>query len=162
MRGTQVEQGRVQIPFRPFKQHPGNSSSSSRAGHSGSPRGHRSFQACTFATVALIVCVILTSQAQLSTTMVPSRFLAGLVAPFAASASLVAASQLVPGAPSKVNATQPLGGPDSALLQHPADWSRDVLPIPVHSHNDYWRDVPILHALSLGVRSVESDVSLPR
>ncbi|CAO1614082.1 unnamed protein product [Parajaminaea phylloscopi] len=70
------------------------------------------------------------------------------------------ATKLVPGQVTKERVAQLLGGANSSLLKHPADWSRDVLPIPVHSHNDYWRDVPILDALALGVRSVESDVWL--
>ena len=51
-------------------------------------------------------------------------------------------------------------GPQSSILQHPADWSRNIQPIPVHSHNDYWRDVPVLEALAHGIRSVESDIWL--
>lgn len=73
---------------------------------------------------------------------------------------MVQGAKLVLGKTVKDSATELLGGPNSSLLRHPADWSRDVLPIPVHSHNDYWRDVPILNALALGVRSVESDVWL--
>lgn len=30
----------------------------------------------------------------------------------------------------------------------------------IHSHNDYWRDVPLFSALSHGVTSVEADVWL--
>jgi len=30
----------------------------------------------------------------------------------------------------------------------------------IHSHNDYWRDVPLYTALSYGVVSVEADVWL--
>jgi hypothetical protein len=30
----------------------------------------------------------------------------------------------------------------------------------IHSHNDYWRDVPLFSALSYGVTSVEADVWL--
>lgn len=30
----------------------------------------------------------------------------------------------------------------------------------IHSHNDYWRDVPVYEALSHGVRSIEADVWL--
>lgn len=31
---------------------------------------------------------------------------------------------------------------------------------PIHSHNDYWRDIPFYSALSVGAVSVEADVSL--
>lgn len=70
------------------------------------------------------------------------------------------ASRLQPANAKREGAVQPYGGPTASILQHPADWSRDVYPIPVHSHNDYWRDAPILDALALGVRSMETDVWL--
>lgn len=38
--------------------------------------------------------------------------------------------------------------------------THDLLVKNVHSHNDYWRPRPLLHALSFGVRSVEADVWL--
>lgn len=40
------------------------------------------------------------------------------------------------------------------------DFLRDVFPVPVHSHNDYWRDIPMLTALSYGCSSIEADVWL--
>lgn len=40
------------------------------------------------------------------------------------------------------------------------DFSRDIIPIPCHSHNDYWRDVPLYDALAAGCTSVEADVWL--
>ncbi|KAJ7103433.1 hypothetical protein B0H15DRAFT_212865 [Mycena belliarum] len=49
---------------------------------------------------------------------------------------------------------------NSSLLRYPTDFSRDIVPKGIHSHNDYWRDVPLLTALSLGVASVEADVWL--
>ncbi|PWO00275.1 hypothetical protein FA09DRAFT_327739 [Tilletiopsis washingtonensis] len=84
---------------------------------------------------------------------------AALLAPLLAAVQ-VAALRLVPAAPAELATPQPLGGIDAALLRHAADWSRDVQPLPVHSHNDYWRGVPVLDALARGVRSVESDVWL--
>ena len=36
----------------------------------------------------------------------------------------------------------------------------DVLPVPVHSHNDYWRRIPLFEALASGCISVEADVHL--
>ncbi|KAL1634143.1 Altered inheritance of mitochondria protein 6 [Neofusicoccum ribis] len=37
----------------------------------------------------------------------------------------------------------------------------DVNPLPCHSHNDYWRKVPLFDALSYGCTSVEADIWLP-
>jgi hypothetical protein len=42
---------------------------------------------------------------------------------------------------------------------HP-DFSRDIIPKAIHSHNDYWRQVPLFEALSDGVTGVEADVHL--
>lgn len=42
----------------------------------------------------------------------------------------------------------------------PPDFSRDIIPIPCHSHNDYWRHVPLYDALAAGCTSVEADVWL--
>ncbi|KAF8528093.1 hypothetical protein BU17DRAFT_39063 [Hysterangium stoloniferum] len=49
---------------------------------------------------------------------------------------------------------------NSALLQYPTSFTQNIVPKPIHSHNDYWRDVPLLTALSFGVASVEADVWL--
>ncbi|KAL4917974.1 hypothetical protein BDW62DRAFT_74118 [Aspergillus aurantiobrunneus] len=48
----------------------------------------------------------------------------------------------------------------SSEYKYPTDFTRGILPIPVHSHNDYWRDVPFYTALSHGCISVEADVWL--
>jgi hypothetical protein len=40
------------------------------------------------------------------------------------------------------------------------DFSRDIIPKAIHSHNDYWRQVPLFEALSDGVTGVEADVHL--
>ncbi|KAK2592346.1 Altered inheritance of mitochondria protein 6 [Conoideocrella luteorostrata] len=40
------------------------------------------------------------------------------------------------------------------------DYSRSVIPVPVHSHNDYWRPHPLYSALAAGCMSVEADVWL--
>ncbi|KAG9570866.1 hypothetical protein KCU71_g448, partial [Aureobasidium melanogenum] len=37
---------------------------------------------------------------------------------------------------------------------------REVLPIPIHSHNDYYRRIPLFEALGSGCISVEADVHL--
>lgn len=36
--------------------------------------------------------------------------------------------------------------------------TKDVDPLPVHSHNDYWRSLPLFEALAYGASSVEADV----
>ncbi|CEH18403.1 ALTERED INHERITANCE OF MITOCHONDRIA PROTEIN 6 [Ceraceosorus bombacis] len=77
-----------------------------------------------------------------------------------AAASAVTALKLNPTKPIESDTTSFFGGRDASILQHPADWSRDIQPIGVHSHNDYWRDTPVLDALAHGVRSIESDVWL--
>lgn len=42
----------------------------------------------------------------------------------------------------------------------PTDISRDIIPVGCHSHNDYWRRVPLFSALQAGCISVEADVWL--
>lgn len=49
---------------------------------------------------------------------------------------------------------------DSPLLRYPSQFTQDIVPKRIHSHNDYWRDVPVLTALSYGVSSIEADVWL--
>lgn len=46
------------------------------------------------------------------------------------------------------------------LAHYSTDATRDVLPIPCHSHNDYWRRIPLFDALHWGCTSVEADVWL--
>ncbi|KAL8691145.1 MAG: hypothetical protein Q9218_003565 [Villophora microphyllina] len=46
------------------------------------------------------------------------------------------------------------------LSSWPTDFSRGILPVPVHSHNDYWRKVPLYSAIEAGCISVEADVWL--
>lgn len=53
--------------------------------------------------------------------------------------------------------------PDKAssdIASHLLDVTRDVTPIPCHSHNDYWRRVPLYDALRWGCTGVEADVWL--
>lgn len=45
-----------------------------------------------------------------------------------------------------------------SILPFPSDFTRDVLPIPCHSHNDYWRHTPLFDAISVGCTSVEADI----
>lgn len=46
----------------------------------------------------------------------------------------------------------------SITTQYTSDLTRDVFVKQIHSHNDYWRDIPLFTALSYGVQSVEADV----
>lgn len=50
------------------------------------------------------------------------------------------------------------GTTSEGLSWYPTDFLRDVIPIPCHSHNDYWRKVPLFSALYAGCISVEADV----
>lgn len=47
--------------------------------------------------------------------------------------------------------------PDKSMV---AKLTRDVQPIPVHSHNDYWRDLPLFQGIAHGAVSTEADVWL--
>ncbi|KAG9235224.1 PLC-like phosphodiesterase [Amylocarpus encephaloides] len=46
------------------------------------------------------------------------------------------------------------------LAWYPTDFTRDIVPIPCHSHNDYWRKVPLFSAVRAGCVGVEADVWL--
>lgn len=46
------------------------------------------------------------------------------------------------------------------LAWYPTDFLRDVIPVPCHSHNDYWRKVPLFSAIQAGCIGVEADVWL--
>ncbi|KAF2103905.1 hypothetical protein NA57DRAFT_29436, partial [Rhizodiscina lignyota] len=52
------------------------------------------------------------------------------------------------------------GQPGEGLTHYPSDFTRDVIPIPCHSHNDYWRRIPLYEALHYGCTGVEADVWL--
>lgn len=54
----------------------------------------------------------------------------------------------------------PYGSSDAAELRMPGGSSRNTPARHIHSHNDYWRDVPLYTALALGVTSIEADVWL--
>ncbi|KAA1468186.1 hypothetical protein DENSPDRAFT_857135 [Dentipellis sp. KUC8613] len=60
-----------------------------------------------------------------------------------------------PGVDQWINA---LVSSNSSLLTWPTHFTQGIVPKQIHSHNDYWREVPLLTALSLGVQSVEADV----
>lgn len=53
-----------------------------------------------------------------------------------------------------------MGGPMEGPLNYPTDVTRDIKPLPCHSHNDYWRRVPLFEAISYGCVGVEADVWL--
>lgn len=48
----------------------------------------------------------------------------------------------------------------AGLSSWPTDFSRDILPLPCHSHNDYWRRVPLFSAIEVGCIGVEADIWL--
>lgn len=48
----------------------------------------------------------------------------------------------------------------AGLSSWPTDFSRDIIPIPCHSHNDYWRRVPLFSAIEVGCIGVEADIWL--
>ncbi|OTA67806.1 hypothetical protein K449DRAFT_412604 [Hypoxylon sp. EC38] len=52
------------------------------------------------------------------------------------------------------------GSGTEELAWYPTDFLRDVVPIRCHSHNDYWRKVPLFSALHVGCIGVEADVWL--
>lgn len=52
------------------------------------------------------------------------------------------------------------GSDTEGLSWYPTNFLQDVLPKPIHSHNDYWRKVPLFTALKQGAMSVEADVWL--
>ncbi|KAG9247850.1 hypothetical protein BJ878DRAFT_453627 [Calycina marina] len=53
-----------------------------------------------------------------------------------------------------------LGKAHTGIYTYPTSLTQAIVPKGIHSHNDYWRDVPFYTALSLGVISVEADVWL--
>lgn len=48
----------------------------------------------------------------------------------------------------------------AGLSSWPTDFSQDILPVPCHSHNDYWRRVPLFSAIEVGCIGVEADIWL--
>ncbi|KAM6502630.1 hypothetical protein JOM56_002607 [Amanita muscaria] len=76
--------------------------------------------------------------------------------------SAVIVSLLALGAskPTILDKIQQLENSNSPLLVYPTQFTQDIVPKYVHSHNDYWREVPLLTALSYGIGSVEADVWL--
>jgi hypothetical protein len=52
------------------------------------------------------------------------------------------------------------GKPVDGLTRWMEDFSRSVIPIMCHSHNDYWRPYPLYSALAAGCTGIEADVWL--
>ncbi|KAK1486755.1 2OG-Fe(II)oxygenase [Colletotrichum tamarilloi] len=52
------------------------------------------------------------------------------------------------------------GQPVDGLSRWLEDFSRSVIPIMCHSHNDYWRPYPLYSALAAGCTGVEADIWL--
>ncbi|KAL6721555.1 Altered inheritance of mitochondria protein 6 [Lecanora helva] len=48
----------------------------------------------------------------------------------------------------------------AGLASWPTDFSGGILPVPCHSHNDYWRTVPLYSAIEAGCTGVEADIWL--
>ncbi|KAI9822534.1 MAG: hypothetical protein M1827_000253 [Pycnora praestabilis] len=78
------------------------------------------------------------------------------------SSFVVAASAIAPDVSSTLSNI--LANTDqSPLYTYPTDLTRGIVPghqKALHSHNDYWRDIPFYSALSVGAVSVEADVWL--
>ncbi len=53
-----------------------------------------------------------------------------------------------------------VGSGTDDLAWYPTDFLRDVVPVRCHSHNDYWRKVPLFSALRVGCVGTEADVWL--
>lgn len=48
--------------------------------------------------------------------------------------------------------------PNDPTSHWPTDSTADILPVQCHSHNDYWRPIPLQNALRAGCTGVEADV----
>lgn len=52
------------------------------------------------------------------------------------------------------------GEPSEAFSHWPTDFTGDINPVACHSHNDYWRKVPLYSAVHAGCIGVEADIWL--
>jgi len=50
------------------------------------------------------------------------------------------------------------GSPTEGLAHYPTDFTRDIQPIRCHSHNDYWRRIPLFDGIHAGCIGTEADV----
>lgn len=73
---------------------------------------------------------------------------------------LFAARSVYDGGDSASSSSDPDAIFTEAMSWYPTDFLRDVVPIPCHSHNDYWRTVPLFSALHAGCIGTEADVWL--
>ncbi len=48
----------------------------------------------------------------------------------------------------------------TGIYDYPTSLTQGIVPKPLHSHNDYWRPVPVYSALAAGAVSLEADVWL--
>ncbi|RPB13251.1 hypothetical protein P167DRAFT_535298 [Morchella conica CCBAS932] len=78
-----------------------------------------------------------------------------------------AAAVIVAGAAVPTALAQNLGIQDvldawdsSPYSSYPTQFTRDIIPKKLHSHNDYWRKAPLFTAIANGAISVEADVWL--
>lgn len=78
-----------------------------------------------------------------------------------ASAALAVAAA---SAQSDIPISQPLQNilknTNSPLYTYPTSLTQGIIPKALHSHNDYWRQLPFYSALSVGAVSIEADVWL--
>lgn len=51
--------------------------------------------------------------------------------------------------------------PTALLSPWNPNFTQGITPLPCHSHNDYWRSVPLFEALAAGCTGVEADIHLP-
>lgn len=56
--------------------------------------------------------------------------------------------------------TYNLSRPADIIYHWPTDYTADIPPVACHSHNDYWRPVPVISAIQAGCTGVEADVWL--
>lgn len=49
---------------------------------------------------------------------------------------------------------------NNSLYTYPTQFTQGIIPKGFHSHNDYWRPLPVYSALSAGATSIEADVWL--
>lgn len=76
--------------------------------------------------------------------------------------ALIAAPYAVAVTPDVSTALQQIlnQGHQGPLYTYPTSLTQGIIPKLIHSHNDYWRDVPFYSAISVGAVSVEADVWL--
>ncbi|KAG9126515.1 hypothetical protein FRC07_003137 [Ceratobasidium sp. 392] len=72
----------------------------------------------------------------------------------------LAASTVVPASAYKTIGEAIVDWKNQPQATYPTQFTRGIIPKGIHSHNDYWRDVPLYSAISVGAVSVEADVWL--